>query len=200
VVYVLGNHEYYSSRYPRLIQKLKEFTEGSNIHILENDNIELEGYRFFGATMWSDFELFGDKEAALKEGYEMNDYQRIRLSKGSYRKLRPLDTCMAHHESRKQLTEFLENGDPGRSVVITHHAPSPKSLHPGTEDRILSSAYASNLESIILKYQPLLWIHGHIHRSQDYQIGKTRIIANPRGYIDEKENSDFNPMLVLEYP
>jgi len=149
--------------------------------------------------MWSDFELFGDKGAALKAAYEMNDYHRIRLSKGSYRKLKPSDTCIAHHESRNRLTEFLENGDPSKSIVVTHHAPSPKSLHPGTEGRILSAAYASNLEDIILEYQPMLWIHGHIHRNQDYHIGKTRIIANPRGYIDEKENPEFNPGLILEY-
>ena len=47
------------------------------------------------------------------------------------------------------------------------------------------------------RHQPRLWIHGHIHDSHDYTIGNTRVIANPRGYIDEL-NPNFDPELVIE--
>lgn len=48
---------------------------------------------------------------------------------------------------------------------------------------------------------PELWIHGHVHAKQDYRVGDTRVIANPRGYPDRRgpggrENPHFDPALV----
>ena len=51
---------------------------------------------------------------------------------------------------------------------------------------------------------PTLWIHGHIHKNQDYTIGGTRVVCNPRGYPMSfhpnapRENPDFDPQLVIE--
>ena len=44
-----------------------------------------------------------------------------------------------------------------------------------------------------LEHQPRLWIHGHTHESFDYQIGKTRVVCNPRGYASIEENHCFRP-------
>lgn len=65
VLYVAGNHEYYDERIGRLHRKLREAATGSNVRILENETFELNGYRFFGATLWTDFNLFGDRLAAM---------------------------------------------------------------------------------------------------------------------------------------
>jgi len=54
VLYVLGNHEFYREKFPGLIDKLKIDAEGTNVHVLENDSVEIGGYRFFGCTLWSD--------------------------------------------------------------------------------------------------------------------------------------------------
>ena len=59
VLYVLGNHEFYREKFPGLIDKLKMGAEGTNVHVLENDSVEIGGYRFFGCTLWSDMELLG---------------------------------------------------------------------------------------------------------------------------------------------
>lgn len=60
VLYVAGNHEHYGERIGRLHEKLREAAGGSNVVILENQMYELCGYRFFGATLWTDFALLGD--------------------------------------------------------------------------------------------------------------------------------------------
>jgi hypothetical protein len=52
----LGNHEFYREKFPGLIDKLKLGAEGTNVHVLENDFVEIGGYRFlvvrFG-QIWS---------------------------------------------------------------------------------------------------------------------------------------------------
>ncbi len=61
----------------------------------------------------------------------------------------------------------------------------------------LNCAFASDLESLVLKSRARLWVHGHIHSQSNYLIGETRVIANPRGYPKE-EVGDFQPDLVIE--
>ncbi len=72
----------------------------------------------------------------------------------------------------------------------------------------LDAAYASDLSGLLSTYAPELWIHGHIHRNRDYVHNRTRVVANPRGYLlgssirgrgrQYPENVDFNPELVIE--
>lgn len=71
---------------------------------------------------------------------------------------------------------------------------------------LLDGSYASDLTEMIMHYQPDLWVHGHLHKSCNYQIGKARIICNPRGYVTakagrrdelEEENPMFDPSLVV---
>jgi hypothetical protein len=51
------------------------------------------------------------------------------------------------------------------------------------------------MDSFISAFQPDLWIHGHVHDSFDYQIGRTRIVCNPRGY-EAHANPNFLPALL----
>ncbi len=195
-IYLAGNHEYYGEKLPGLIDKIREEAAGSNVHFLENESIEFGGFRFFGATLWTDMDLHGDQHTGCLNALYMNDYKRIRRS-SDYRKLRPVDTRALHHESIQHIERFLETGDPASSVVITHHAPSILSLPEGCREDAINCAYASNLDRFIEHHSPLLWIHGHIHHSQDYTIGRTRILSNPRAYVEDP-NPDFDPALVID--
>jgi Icc-related predicted phosphoesterase len=195
VIYPAGNHEYYGDKLPGLLEKIRAEATGTNIHVLENESIDLGGFRFFGATLWTDMKLHGDPYIGSLEALQMNDYKRIRRS-SDYQKLRPGDTRSLHSASVRNIEQFLNAGDPRRSVVITHHAPSMRSLPDHRKQDPVSCAYASHLDTFIELHEPLLWIHGHIHHSQDYTIGKTRILSNPRAYVDDP-NPAFNPSLVI---
>ncbi|MEO0414908.1 MAG: hypothetical protein AAF226_08150 [Verrucomicrobiota bacterium] len=127
----------------------------------------------------------------------MNDYKRIRNSDRGYKKLRAIDTKSIHTRSVAALTDFLEANDTQKTIVVTHHAPSILSLPERRRGEPISCAYASALDDLILRHQPPLWIHGHIHHSNDYHIGNTRILANPQAYPDEP-NPNFNPELIIE--
>lgn len=196
VIYLAGNHEYYGEKLPRLLDKIRKESSGSNIHLLENESLEIGGFRFFGATLWTDMALHGDHHIGSLEALRMNDYKRIRRSP-SYSKLRPADTRILHQKTVRHIEQFLESGDPRRSVVITHHAPSIRSLPERSRAEQINCAYASHLDPLIEKHSPRLWIHGHIHHSQDYLIGRTRILSNPRGYITDP-NPAYNAELVID--
>jgi predicted phosphodiesterase len=197
VIYICGNHEYYGEKLPSLTEKLKERAAGTNVHFLENDSVTIDGIHFFGCTLWSDLALHGDwRIGALVVEAMMNDYKRIRNSDHGYRHLRGIDTRALHMESLAAMRTFFSTHDPRNSVVVTHHAPSAKSLPDYRLRDALSCGYASHLDSFIEEHQPQLWIHGHIHHSQYYRIGKTRILTNPRGYPDEP-NPGFIPNLAI---
>ena len=197
VIYVLGNHEYYKKSYPKLLYQLQDQAAHTHVHILENQTLEINGIYFFGCTLWTDFELFGDPEVA---GYyatqQMTDYKKIKKYP-EYSKLRSRDTAVVHYKSRRWLQEALATYKNVPKVVITHHSPTSLSLPSDYEKDILSAAYASDLNNLIEASDVRLWIHGHIHKSSDFYVGKTRVICNPRGYPDEHDNG-FNPELVIE--
>ena len=67
-------------------------------------------------------------------------------------------------------------------MVITHHAPTPRSVAPRFEGDPCNAAFASDLEGVIAHYQPPLWIHGHMHNRVDVALGETRVLCNPAGY------------------
>lgn len=186
VIYVLGNHEYYKNSYPKLISKLKKSVENTNIHVLENDSFEFKEITFHGSTLWTNFELYGDPRIAGFECQQkMNDYHLIKRDP-TYSKLRSIDTHVIHNESIKWLGNSLTNSKTKLNVVITHHAPSEKSILDKYKNDLISAGFASNLDEFIIKTQPDLWIHGHVHACFDYYIGKTRIICNSKGYPGEQ--------------
>lgn len=197
VIYVLGNHEYYKGNYPKTLHKIKEAAEGTNIIVLENDTVLIDDITFHGATLWTDFELFGSPEVygSLCQD-KMNDYKKITYGSG-YSRLRSIDTYRIHKRSVQWLENSLKTSETTKNIVVTHHAPSPKSLPGFFADDKVSSAYASNLELLISAYQPQYWIHGHIHTPCQYPIGKTEVICNPHGYIDQPDNG-FNRKMIIE--
>lgn len=196
VIYVLGNHEFYGTAYPKLVNALKESVKGTNVRILENDTVTIEGVNFIGCTLWTDFALLGDPRIA---GYQcqqmMSDFKKIRISP-SYSKLRSIDVAIIHRQSLQWLKSELEKYQGERNVVITHHGPSPASL-PSDKEDISSSAYVSQLEYVMKEFDPNYWIHGHMHNSSNYQVGSCRVICNPRGYPHER-NLDFRKNLTIE--
>jgi predicted phosphodiesterase len=198
VIYICGNHEFYGDKLPRVTERLRQEAAGTNVHFLENEGVTINGVHLFGCTLWTDLALHGDwLEGAIEANSQMSDYKRVRNSAQHYRRLTARDTRRLHLESVEALKQFFASHEASRSVVVTHHAPSIRSLPETRRAELISCAYASHLDDFILKHQPPLWIHGHIHHSQDYQIGKTRILSNPRAYPD-KPNEAFVPDLVVE--
>ena len=197
VIYVLGNHEYYGHIYPKLTQELKELAAGTNIHVLENDSVTIDGVNFFGCTLWTNFELFGNARITGHLCQQLvTDYLKIRRLP-TYSKIRSLDVASINKVSVQWLNEALELHDGQTNVVVTHHGPSLQSIPPHRRDEMISAAYVSNLEHLIREKQPECWLHGHVHSSSDYSIGDCRVVCNPKGY-ENKENPGYQPHMTIE--
>lgn len=212
IVLVAGNHEFYGRFWNRNLQKIREKSAELDIHFLEDDAVELGGVRFLGCTLWTDFLLHGEerRSGSMRTARErMTDYRRIKLDRKpgenqDWRELRSITlipdlTHRRHRQSVQWLDHQLASGNPTTTVVVTHHAPSAKSIPPYFDDDPLSPAYASNLPWLLGRSR--LWIHGHIHDNADYMAGITRVVCNPRGYPDAKGqaiNGDFDPFFTIE--
>lgn len=196
VVYVAGNHEYYREAIPRLTRRLAAEAKGTGVHFLEDRAVEVGGVRFLGCTLWTDFDLFGERAYSAQAAQAaMNDFRLIRKDP-EFRRFLPGDARQIHQKSIRWLVEALETPFDGPTVVVTHHAPGLRSVQPHYRDHPVTAAYASDLEWL-LDGRAALWIHGHTHFSADYQVGGTRVLSNQRGYPDEPAEG-FDPQLVVE--
>ena len=215
VAMILGNHEAYGDSLTASIAAQRKSAVASAagrrhpVRVLERETWTMAAadgtpVRVIAATLWTDFALFGAarQDRMMDDAHHaMNDFQMIRTTAGLFKQERPLtpsDCLRLHRESRAFLESELAQPFDGVTIVMTHHAPSGRSLPESRHGDPINAAYASDLEALIERTQPQLWVHGHIHASSDYHIGSTRVVCNPRGYFPSHLNPDFNPALVVD--
>jgi predicted phosphohydrolase len=199
ILYVAGNHEFYGHDLPGLIDRLRDAARGSSIHVLENDQVVIDGVRFLGCSLWSDFDLAGSQNRANTMRVcerLVNDYKRIRASELD-RPLRAQDTRDLHVASRAWLATALAAGHDGPTVVITHHAPLVRERPDNPLLAAIGGAFASDLAELMDGARAGLWVFGHIHRALDAEVNGTRVLSNQRGYPHEPV-AGFDPALVVE--
>ena len=199
ILYVPGNHEYYGADIDVGRRRLAEQCDALGVTLLDPDAIEIDDVRFIGATLWTDFLLDGipGEPAAHRAGLEMSDFAGVIMHRG--RRFTTWESARRHAEERAFIEAELADAerDGTTAVVITHHAPTPRSIAPRFRRSALNPGFASNLERVIGRYQPALWIHGHMHDSVDVTLGATRVLANPGGY-NAAENRRYDPALCVE--
>lgn len=195
-IYVAGNHEYYGRDMQAVQDELRKFADqdhAKKFHFLEQQSVVIGHTRFIGATAWTDFDLYGNAPLAMIDAARgLNDYRMIRYGNGI---ITPEDTRQIALQTKQyifdQLLQSSILSDVNDTVVITHHAPTGRSVHPRyMSDPSLNPCYANRWGDKILDLepdaQPRLWIHGHTHDPFDYMVGETRVIANPCGYPGER--------------
>jgi len=200
VLYVPGNHEYYGGSLLKTRESLmRAAAESSHVRFMDDTEIVIEGVRFIGSTLWTDYNLNGNQPfACLDAELGIRDFKKIRTA--TYSRLHARHLIPLHAKSRRFLHQALSEPWAGPTVVITHHAPSGRSIHPRYQDprnAKLTPAFASNLEHLMGAGLPQLWIHGHTHDSADYFVEGTRVLSNPRGNGPTHFNPDFTPGLIV---
>lgn len=196
VIYIPGNHEFYHHDLS-LIEELKAQAP-ENIHILNDDSVVIDGVRFLGSILWTDFALFGEGERCFAMQAARKRMTDFSIIQNGGRRFTPEDAARLHTASRGWLASMLAEPFDGRTVVVTHHAPSSRSVHPRYARDQLTPAFASSLEMIMDGDRAALWVHGHMHDSFDYEIYGTRVVCNPRGYAPNALNPEFRPDYVIE--
>ena len=203
IIYVAGNHEFYGRDLPQTLMQFQDLTrDNPQIHFLENQETIIGSVRFLGCTLWTDMRLYTEddfdvqlnKESAM---YGLNDFSVI--GHGG-RRFSPDDSIALHRMSVKWLEEKLATPFEGKTVVVTHHAPSGGSVAPRFNQHPISPCFVSELDEMVA--QAGLWLHGHTHDAFDYEIQGVRVVCNPRGYCFDPqslpENLEFRPNLIIE--
>lgn len=215
VAMIGGNHEAYGDSLfatiaaGRMAAERASRSRSHEIRFLERETwimVAVDGtpVRLIAATLWTDFDLFGAaarSSAMARAHLQMSDFHQIRIRdehRQETRQLEPMDVFRLHSMSRQFLETELSTPFDGITIVMTHHAPSMKSVAERFRHDPLTAAYASTLDAVIERFQPALWVHGHLHDSCDYRIGETRVVCNPRGYAPDELNPRFDPALVIE--
>lgn len=211
IIYVAGNHEYYDRTWSVLLPQLRRTAEDLGVSFLDCNAIEINGTRFLGATLWTDFDLYGTsmrERAMSRASVGMYDYTAINLrpahssdplGKRSIR-LTPQQTRTWSLAAQAWFEQQLSILFSGPTVIVTHHLPSLRSVHPRYAGDALNPAFASDCERMFAV--PTLWVHGHTHETMDYVCPEgMRVVCNPRGYVDRngrKENRRFRSDFVVE--
>jgi Icc-related predicted phosphoesterase len=180
VVFVPGNHEYYHSSFFEIHGILHDLSL-PNLHVLLNKSVTIQGQRFVGTTMW-----FPDGPAIKNLKGGLNDFRYIE-----------------HFEElvkirNREAVEFLNSEVQENDVVVTHHLPLFQSITGSYVGDLMNCFYLCDMSEVIETAKPKLWIHGHVHESNNYRFAETRIISNPFGYSGYRTNRNFDPNLVLE--
>jgi predicted phosphodiesterase len=215
VLFVAGNHEYYGYRVAQMDTVFAATNDKNWIFLQEREFIQ-DDVRFLGCTLWTDFQLFGSLQqetAKLAARRVMADFRAILADDDSGdvnladswpgrsgNKWFTVEQSIAlHYQHRAWLEAKLAEPFPGKTVVITHHAPARPSLHAQYANDLVSAGFINDL-SHLMAGRVDLWLHGHTHHSFDYRIGDTRVLCNPRGYITRRgvENPAFDPAWVIE--
>lgn len=204
VLFVPGNHEYDGLDFDAGWHQLRHTCERLGMVWLDREVVELSGVRFVGTTLWSDY------DALLQPGMDaqQRDKQRQKAYKaanfylnkmGTWRGGQAFDAAAMREEalrSQAWLGQALDRPFDGRTVVVTHFAPSLHSADPRYGLTPGTAGFCNNLDRWLDRAD--LWLHGHLHCAHDYTVGRCRVVANPLGYAAKHEQDRFQPACTIQ--
>ena len=225
VIYIMGNHEHYHGDFATTADRIRSMLASnllSNVYLLDNEVRVIDDVTFIGGTLWTDMNGRDPTTLYHMTGM-MNDFRSVKNSKRtvSYRTFEqingvddrehpvfkqrvatfsPDDAADEHDRFYGYIQEIVRGRFDQKFVVVGHHAPSRLSTHSRyAHDTIMNGGYSSSLDEFIMDHPQIrLWTHGHTHHNFDYMIGSTRIVCNPRGYINYEAQADQWKLQTVE--
>lgn len=211
VYMIMGNHEHYHGVFDNTAMILREYLKDTNVTLLDKEWADLnDHWAVFGGTMWTDFNG-GDWFAIQDAKEKMNDFRIIeKVREGNepvikhdktpyLGRFHPNDTIEEYQDTVAELVAGIFDRPDKKVIVMTHHAPTAKSVADRFVGMRLNAAYYTDHSTYItdtpqIKY----WFHGHMHDSFDYRVGDCRVVCNPRGYAGYELNESFDKAFEVE--
>lgn len=200
-IYIAGNHEFYcrdpNITMPKVIHSLKAIcNEYEHMHFLDDDMVVIDGVRFLGTTLWSDYNLSVDPfYFAERIKFHIGDFHMITTDK--FVKFNGHNCSHLCNLAKQYLKHMLSEPFDGKTVVVSHFCCHPKSIDPkyGPPEQGLNPYFTTDCSDLL--GPPIsLWIHGHTHSAMDYVQNGVRVFCNPRGYYTE--NKQFQGKALVE--
>lgn len=223
IIYIPGNHEFYNGRLAncpffsvigdecRAIDSIRDSMAGETkaeficltealgcMHIDEKRKVA-----FVGDTLWTDFDRENPMSMyAAQRG--MNCFSAIKFRdqhSEEERTFTPQDALFLHKNHLHRIEQCLEkvsrmDDQEIVPIVVTHHAPSFRSVSKKFVGHPLNGAFCSNLDYHPTMSMARYWVHGHVHSSHKYENGNCTVLCNPRGYTSVyggSEDTGFDP-------
>ena len=224
VLFIPGNHEYdmldFDTTHARLQASCARlgitWLDRQILHAAQipglNATAAAENVRFIGTTLWSDFDALAPQNAASptaladllkarKKAFSAANWylKQTRTTRFDAPMLadQVRDEALACFDwLRAALTDSGDGKFDGKTVVVTHFAPSLKSADPRYGLTPGTAGFCNTLDDLLP--QADLWLHGHLHCASDYRAGRCRVVANPLGYVRKNEQRTFQECLVIE--
>jgi len=180
VVLVAGNHEFYGCNYDvkGVIETLKTECEAfDNVHFLHRQTLLLNGIRFIGATLWSAIDEKSEKM--------IGDFNHVFQSRFDY-----LGAFVDDYRFLREELALQALTPEHPTVVVTHHVPTSKLIHPKFYNSPANSAFSTNIFDTLVLKNVKYWFCGHTHESMITSYGDTKAVVNPLGYRFEKKDTE----------
>ena len=204
VVFVPGNHEYDGQEMDTAHARLQEVCQRLGLVWLEREVALIQGVRFVGCTLWTDFDALTTSRAETSPvtvGQQLvardKAFRAANHALKRHHALRAGQPIMAEAirglglQSQAWLRQALSIPTDGKTVVVTHFAPSLRSADPRYGINPGTAGFCNALDDLLPSAQ--LWLHGHLHCPVDYTAGGCRVVANPLGYARKNEQLYFKP-------
>ena len=194
VIYVPGNHEYYSWQTREHVDKAwcHKARQNPDLHYLIAEGVSIGGIRFWGAPWYSD--LFGrrDRSHLRDVEYGISDFSPKFSDFGRW-------TIARHLQEHARQTRLLREQAGRVDVVITHWPPTLDAVAPRFEGDPLNGYFVNDREGLVEEIGARYWISGHVHDAYRAVVGNTLVLGNPAGYPNAKPESRlFRPDLAIE--
>ncbi len=204
VILIAGNHEFYGSDIEQCFADIRdEVALMSKVHFLENETVIIDGVRFLGCTLWSNFKLLGSDRAGRFMDSAKDNISDFWYIKHKGRRLQPEDIAEWFRASYEWLDRELAKPFDGKTVVITHFSPHRAAIHPRflePDADSLTPYFNSDCSQLMRRHSIDVWMFGHTHQSVDKIVERnTRLVSNQQGYPSEAvRETGFDPEKIIE--
>jgi predicted phosphohydrolase len=186
-----GNHEYYRFDIAEKSGVLHEKIR-SNVFLVNNTSVVHQNSKLIFSTLWS----------KISEGYQwqiersLNDFHVIknkgfRFSAEAYNQL--------HEQCLSLVQTEIKNNNVEKLAVFTHHCPTFLNYPAQYKGDVLNEAFAVELHAMIESSNIDYWVYGHHHtNTPEFSIGKTKLVTNQLGYVQQNEHRLFEANKCIE--
>ena len=213
VLFVPGNHEYDGLDFDTTHERLRATCERLGITWLEREARVIDGVRFVGTTLWTDFDALvhppGEPPPTTAQALKRRDKAfraaNFYLRKAATQRRGELMLAEAWRElglaCQAWLRAELARPHAGPTVVITHFAPSLRSADPRYGRQPGTASFCNADDDLIARAD--LWLHGHLHCRHDYRVPRpgrapSRVVCQARGLAGKGEAEGHDAAKLIE--
>ena len=205
VIFVPGNHEYYTNShidvhfkdFSSVDNEMRESLEHLvNIKMLQKQTFVINNIKFIGTTLW--YDTPGSDKRFNNIAYTQNENFVLY---NNHLMPEPTKINNINRKQYKWLSSELKQSSKYYTITITHYLPSNKCISSIFKNSVDNFLFYSDCSSLIKISSA--WIYGHTHIGNEQYIDNCYVFSNPRGLQKEQNNYEdytYNKDYIVEIP